>query len=166
MNRSNLQRDPFYGYEQDAKMCARFISHFFSCPEVLPQPPPNLMFSPPTTPPSLTHFIAYALHRTRLHPSVLSLALALLHRLKARFPAARGSSGHRLFLSSYMIASKVICDDTYSHKSWAVVGQGMFAVREVKQMEREMCSYLEWQLHMPQQEFEEKLRNTYSHPPP
>jgi len=41
-------------------------------------------------------------------------ALILLHCcLKARFPSARGSSGHHLFISAYMISSKVICNDTY-----------------------------------------------------
>jgi hypothetical protein len=45
-----------------------------------------------------------------------------------------------------MIASKVICDDTYSNKSWAIVAQGMFSLREINQMEREMCSYLDWEL--------------------
>jgi hypothetical protein len=75
-------------------------------------------------------------------------ALYLLQRLKARFPAAKGSSGHRLFISAFMLASKIICDDTYSNKSWCIVGQGMFALREINQMEREMCSYLEWQLNV------------------
>ena len=42
-----------------------------------------------------------------------------------------------------MVASKVICDDTYSNKPWFVVGRGMFSFREIDQMEREMCSYLE-----------------------
>ena len=32
------------------------------------------------------------------------------------------------------------------HKSWSIIGKGMFALREVNQMEQEMCSYLEWQL--------------------
>ncbi|KAJ7072651.1 hypothetical protein C8F01DRAFT_1104805 [Mycena amicta] len=45
-----------------------------------------------------------------------------------------------------MIASKVICDDTYSNKSWSIVAQGMFSLREVNQMEREMCNYLDWEL--------------------
>ncbi|KAF6760398.1 hypothetical protein DFP72DRAFT_757134, partial [Ephemerocybe angulata] len=62
------------------------------------------------------------------------------------FPTARGSSGHRLFISAFMIASKVICDDTYSNKSWGIVAQGMFSLREVNQMEREMCNYLDWEL--------------------
>ena len=98
--------------------------------------------------PRLDHFIAYALHRTRLPASVTFAALYLLQRLKARFPAAKGSSGHRLFISAFMLASKIICDDTYSNKSWCIVGQGMFALREINQMEREMCSYLEWQLNV------------------
>ena len=45
-----------------------------------------------------------------------------------------------------MISSKVMCDDTYSNKSWSVVAQGMFNLREINQMEREMCNYLEWEL--------------------
>lgn len=47
-----------------------------------------------------------------------------------------------------MIASKVVRDDTYPNKSWAVVGQGMFQLREINQMEREMCGYLEWHLNI------------------
>ena len=47
-----------------------------------------------------------------------------------------------------MLASKVICDDTYSNKSWSIVTQGMFQLREINQMEREMCQYLEWELNV------------------
>ncbi|KAF6751493.1 hypothetical protein DFP72DRAFT_907268, partial [Ephemerocybe angulata] len=77
----------------------------------------------------LPHFITYALHRTKLHPTVTFASLVLLQRLKARFPTARGSSGHQLFISAFMIASK-----------------GMFSLREVNQMEREMRNYLDWEL--------------------
>ncbi|CAL1711356.1 unnamed protein product [Somion occarium] len=136
--------DPYYGHEDVAKTCAHFVTHLFACPE-LPQPSTA---NPGTPSPPLALFIAYALHRTRLHSSVTFAALYLLQRLKARFPAARGSSGHRLFISAFMLASKVMCDDTYSNKSWSIVGQGMFALREINQMEREMCSYLEWQLNV------------------
>jgi hypothetical protein len=44
---------------------------------------------------------------------VVFTALFLLVRLKEKFLAARRSSGNRLFISAFMIASKVICDDTY-----------------------------------------------------
>ena len=74
----------------------------------------------PNSPPSSTHsqailpvIIIYALHRTKLHPSITFAALVLLQRLKACFSTTRSSSGHRLFISAFMITSKVICDDTY-----------------------------------------------------
>lgn len=157
--------DPYHGHEPTAKLCGRFVSHLFACPDVPPPPAP-----PSTTPtPRLDHFIAYALHRTRLHPSVTFAALYLLQRLKARFPAAKGSSGHRLFISAFMLASKIICDDTYSNKSWCIVGQGMFALREINQMEREMCSYLEWQLNVDPttlRDFESRVRHDFAGPGP
>jgi hypothetical protein len=36
-------------------------------------------------------------------------------------------SGHRLFISAFMIASKVICNDTYSNKSGCIVGQNLLS---------------------------------------
>ena len=124
--------DPYHGHKHTAKLCGRFVSHLFACPDV----PPPLVPSSTTPTPRLHHLIAYALHRTHLHPS-------LLQRFKARLPAAKGSSGHRLFVSAFMRASKIIRDDMYFNKSWCIVGQGMFAFREINQMVREMCSYLD-----------------------
>jgi Cyclin, N-terminal domain len=153
--------DPYYGHENTARLCGRFITHLFACPEY-----------PPTSSGSntkLPHFIAYALHRTKLHSSVTFASLALLQQLKARFPTARGSSGHRLFISGFMIASKVICDDTYSNKSWSIVGQGMFQLREINQMEREMCQYLDWELNIEPltlKEFEAMVRKDFAGPGP
>ncbi|ETW74966.1 hypothetical protein HETIRDRAFT_242837, partial [Heterobasidion irregulare TC 32-1] len=150
---------PYHGNEHVAKLSARFVSHLFACPDA---PLPISAASTPT--PRLDHFIAYALHRTRLHTAVTFASLYLLQRLKARFPAAKGSSGHRLFISAFMIASKIICDDTYSNKSWCIVGQGMFALREINQMEREMCSYLEWQLNVEPsilRDFEAQVRRDF-----
>ncbi|PFH52124.1 hypothetical protein AMATHDRAFT_2374 [Amanita thiersii Skay4041] len=152
-----LPKDPFYGHEPIARLCARFITFLFTCPE---HPP-----SSHNQQPKLPHFIAYALHRTKLHPAVVFAGLVLLQRLKARFPSAKGSSGHRLFISAYMIASKVICDDTYSNKSWAIVAQNLFTLREINQMEREMCSYLDWELTVDSetlQRFERAVRKDFS----
>ena len=157
---SQLPADRYYGHRETAELCQRFIRALFACPD---RPPPSTTSRSSPTPP-LAQFIAYALHRTRLHTSVTFTALFLLSRLKSRFPAARGSSGHRLFLSAFMIASKIVCDDTYSNKSWTVVGQGMFSLREISQMEREMCVYLEWNLSVDSKdlgEFEKKIRREY-----
>jgi len=157
---SSSPADGYYGHESTAKMAAAFITSLFACPE-LPPPSTNVSSSgQPVPSPKLAQFVAYALHRTRLAPCVTFAALYLLQRLKNRFPAARGSSGHRLFISAFMIASKVVCDDTYSNKSWAVVGQGMFQLREINQMEREMCGYLEWQLNIDYLELEDFTAKT------
>lgn len=144
-------------------MCGKFITDLFSCPTI-PLFASTSGSSSPTTCPPLANFIAYAIHRTRLPEVVVFTALFLLSRLKDRFPAARGSSGHRLFISAFMIASKVVCDDTYSNKSWCIVGQNLYTLKEVNQMEREMCSYLEWILHVEASElkaFEDKVRSSY-----
>src|SRR5713226_36949 len=85
------------------------------------------------------------------------------------FPAAKGSSGHWLFISALMLASKIICDDTYSNKSWCIVGQGMFALREINQMEWEMCSYLEWQLSVNPstlRDFQARVQHDFAGPGP
>lgn len=148
--------ESFYGHEEIARLSARYITHLFACPDL----PPASTNSQSRLP----YFIAYALHRTKLHESVTIAALILLQRLKARFPTARGSSGHRLYISAYMIASKVICDDTYSNRSWSIVAQGMFSLREINQMEREMCSYLEWELTVDNTmltNFETRLREDF-----
>ncbi|KAK4687348.1 hypothetical protein P7C73_g2763, partial [Tremellales sp. Uapishka_1] len=152
--------DPYYGHEETAVLAARFITSLFACPNIPTATAPGA----PT--PSLAHFVAYALHRTRLPSIVTFSALLLLQRLKTRFPAARGSSGHRLFISAFMIASKVICDDTYSNQSWGIVAQKMFALKEINQMEREMCGYLEWNLNVSGEEvldFEAKIRADHGH---
>ena len=69
----------------------------------------------------------------KLHSSVTFATLVLLQHLKACFPMACGLSGHHLFISAFIIASKVICDDTYSNKSWSIVRQGIFQLREIYQ---------------------------------
>ncbi|KAI0036152.1 hypothetical protein K488DRAFT_6984, partial [Vararia minispora EC-137] len=157
--------DPYYGNELLSKTAAHFVSHLFTCPEY----PPPVPTAPQISPVRLDVFIAYALHRTRLAESVTFAALYLLQRLKSRFPAAKGSSGHRLFISAYMLASKIICDDTYSNKSWCIVAQHMFQLREINQMEREMCSYLEWQLNVDPdvlREFQARVKHDFAGPGP
>ncbi|KAJ6456347.1 hypothetical protein C8R47DRAFT_1248872 [Mycena vitilis] len=137
----STKTDPFYGYEAIAQLSARFITHVFTCP---PPAPTRTRRGLPVV--DLPHFIAYALHRTKLHQAVTYAALVLLQRLKARFPTAHGALGHHLFISAFMVASKVICDDNYSNKSWTIIAQCLFTLREINQMEREMCNYLDWEL--------------------
>ncbi|CDZ97829.1 Cyclin [Phaffia rhodozyma] len=142
-SKQSAQVDPatkWYGHQAIATTTARYISHLFSCPDLPPYPSASGARSP------LANFVAYSLYRTQLPPSVATIALLFLYRLKKRYPSARGSSGQRLWLSSYMLAAKMVCDDTYSNQSWCIVGQEMFPLKEVNQMEREMLGYLEWDI--------------------
>ncbi|KAH6911229.1 hypothetical protein BKA70DRAFT_1370893 [Coprinopsis sp. MPI-PUGE-AT-0042] len=118
-----------------AYMYARFITHLFACPEY-PLLTTTLVQA------RLPHFVAYTLHRTKLHPSAIFTSLIFLHRLKARFSTARGSSGHcQLSISAFMIASKVISNNADSlNKSWGA--------QEINLMEHEMCVHLYWGLTM------------------
>ncbi|KAI5479231.1 alternative cyclin Pcl12 [Pseudohyphozyma bogoriensis] len=162
MPASSSTQDRFYGFRDLAELCEHVIQSLFSCPaSASTQPAPAMSIgvgrpgidTPPLSPtlgkeqpPPLGEFIAYALYRTRLPVSITHQALLLLSRLKARYPSARGTatSPHRLFLSSLMLSSKISMDDTYSNKSWQVVGQGLFSLREVNQMERELFAFLGW----------------------
>ncbi|KAG1832587.1 hypothetical protein DFJ58DRAFT_671082, partial [Suillus subalutaceus] len=55
-----------------------------------------------------------------------------INQVRRQYP-----SGHHLFVSTFMLTSKVICDDTYSNKSWSIVAQGMFQLREINQVRRQ-----------------------------
>ncbi|PWN47214.1 hypothetical protein IE53DRAFT_261704 [Violaceomyces palustris] len=146
--------DRFYGHKDMAELCEKVILALFACPLDSTSASVNSPTSPSRPAPRLSEFIAYALYRTRLPVAVTHQALFLLKRLKCRFPAARGSSGHRLFISALMLASKSSCDDTYSNKSWTIVGQGLFSLREINQMERELFGYLGYKVNVEVEELD------------
>lgn len=109
--------------------CANLIIQMFDCPI-------NKSMV------SLSDFIHYALYRTRLHVSVAISALVLLQRLKSRYPNAKGSSGHRLWLAAIMISNKMFNDDSFTNQSWFIASQQIFTQREVNAVERELFGYL------------------------
>ncbi|GAA6040387.1 hypothetical protein JCM8097_007590 [Rhodosporidiobolus ruineniae] len=152
-----MPSDRYYGFEDLALLCEHVIASLFAISPTQQQP--QLDASKPASKdaaPQLGEFIAYALYRTRLPVSITHQALLLLTRLKQRYPSARGTSTspHRLFLSSLMLSSKISMDDTYSNKSWQVVGQGLFELREVNQMERELFAFLGWNVVVRDEELE------------
>ena len=132
--------DPYYRHENTAHLCTQFIMNLFACSKY-PSTPQGLSTK-------LTYSTTYILHRTKLHSSVIFMALILLQHLKVCFPTAHSSSDHCLFFSAFMFMfiSKVICDNTYSINPWSIVGQGMFQLHKINQMEHEMCQYLNLEL--------------------
>lgn len=140
---STTCRDPYYGYGPISLLSSSIVTTLFP-PTVSTPEDSHPMTDNGKRMPTLVEFIAYALYRTRLSDSIVHSALLLLTRLKQRYPSARGtpSSPHRLFLSALMLASKMSMDDTYSNKSWVIVGQNMFSLSEVNRMERELFGFL------------------------
>ena len=120
-------------------MCTTFII----APFCLDVPPP--LANRPTR---VTILPAPTLHRLYLAPYPLQ---RICHTLRSPLPLSpRGSLPRRSqiirsppFISVFIIASEVIDGDTYWNKSCCIIGPGMFSLRKVNQMEREMCSYLE-----------------------
>ncbi|KZW01660.1 hypothetical protein EXIGLDRAFT_584615, partial [Exidia glandulosa HHB12029] len=149
---------PFYGREDTAKLCAWLISHLFSC-----LPSPTAEDTSPPVPP-LANFVAYAIYRADLDACATFAALRLLIRLKRRFPALRAVqayAGQRLFIAAFIIASKVLYDCVYSNKNWCLIGQEICSLKEINQMERDMCAQLDWELNFHPSEligFEDRLR--------
>ena len=138
-----------------AEVAERMLMTYFSCTHDSMAATADASSVSSSGAPRLAHFVAYALYRTRLPTAVTYYALLLLKRLKTRYPVARGSSGHRLFIAAFMLASKMLCDDSYSNKSWTIVGQGLFTLTEINQMERELLSYLDLHLDVAPDELEQ-----------
>ncbi|KAK7059368.1 hypothetical protein R3P38DRAFT_3303372 [Favolaschia claudopus] len=139
------------GHHYIAELSARFICHLFCC-----------VAARTKTDMPLPSFISAVLQRIRVHSNVPYVALVLLQRLKGRFPQARGSSGHRLFLSTLMIASKMVCDASFSNLSWSIAAQNIFPLREINAMERHMCNLLDWELNaMVRQDFSSWSKRPY-----
>ena len=65
--------------------------------------------------PTILHYISQS-NYTCLPLSLAYQSPFLLSRLKSRYPATSCTIGYCLFLTSYMLSSKVICDDTYANK--------------------------------------------------
>ena len=124
---------PYYGFEPIARLCDRFIRSLFSLPQSRGQQ-------------SLPKFIAYALYRSQVHASVTYSSLILLRRLQKYHPQANGMWGEQLFITTLIIAAKILNDRTYNNTAWVTVSRNQFTHEAINQMERQMCDYLRFKL--------------------
>ncbi len=74
---------------------------------------------------NVSEFVALVLLRTQLPCLVALGAFLLLERIKRRHPLSTSSSGDRLFISAFMVASKVISNHVLSNGTWAHAGHNM-----------------------------------------
>lgn len=120
---------------------ARFILNLF-------YPQQDNISGPPTSLQDVFSFILKILLKSRISMKTVLLGLYYLYSIKLIYPLSVGSSfhaGHRLFLSSIIVASKFLYDDTYTNGVWALVSDG-FTISEVNFSEREILSLLDYKL--------------------
>ncbi|KAJ7750567.1 hypothetical protein B0H16DRAFT_1318505 [Mycena metata] len=96
----------------------------------------------------LCGFVTFILRSTNLEEVVLFLALHLLLRLRWRYPSHTVDSCQRAFLAAYMLSSKVLLDHCYSTKAWRRVTGDMYSLQDINDMERALCSLLEWDINV------------------
>ncbi|KAA1084393.1 hypothetical protein PGT21_026499 [Puccinia graminis f. sp. tritici] len=156
MSSPTSSRDPYYGYGPISVLSTSIVTTLFP-PMVTNPDEPYPVTETGKRMPKLVDFIGLCLVPHSMNDAIVHSSLLLLTRLKQRYPSARGNSlkPHRLFLSALMLASKMSMDDTYSNKSWVIVGQNMFSLSEVNRMERELFGFLNSNCYVTKEELKE-----------
>lgn len=62
-----------------------------------------------------------------------------------------------------MIAGKMLSDNTYTNKSWAAIGRGMFTLKELNEMERKMCLDSKCKFNIGAEDLEDFEAKLYKH---
>lgn len=97
--------------------------------------------------PSLMTFISKLVKYTNVYTGTLMSTLVLLERLKLKLPQnAQGlaCTRHRVFLSCLILASKFHNDLSPKNVHWAKYTDGLFSLKDVNLMERQLLFLLNW----------------------
>jgi len=122
-----------------ARLSGAFIIRSFPLPQPLNQEAANLPY------PELVFFVDSIIRRADLPDCVSFGALRLLHRLGGTRPA--GWSDRELFFIAFIVASKILCDDSYYNREWCnEVTCGLYALEEINEMEKAFCHCMRWNL--------------------
>ncbi|KAJ7730795.1 hypothetical protein B0H16DRAFT_1733644 [Mycena metata] len=136
IKRSKLDR--YFGKKWIAHLSANFITHLFASNKF---PSRNIHRNT-----YLPIYIAYAIRCSSAGDEAVYAALILLHRLKGRYPEPRKSSGHKLFIAAFMVASKFLYDESYKNSTWMKIAQNLYDLPELNELERGLCLHLEWDI--------------------
>lgn len=99
--------------------------------------------------PSLMTFIDRLVRYTNVYTGTLMSTLVYLNRLKHKLPKnAQGlpCTRHRIFLSCLILASKFHNDSSPKNVHWAKYTDGLFSVKDVNLMERQLLFLLNWDI--------------------
>lgn len=125
--------------------------------------------SPPTSPgeidhnkslPSLMTFLTKLVRYTNIYTGTLMATLVYLNRLKNKLPKnAQGlpCTRHRILLSCLILSSKNHNDTSPKNIHWAKYTDGLFSVKDINLMERQLLYLLNWDLRVSNEEMCQNL---------
>lgn len=105
--------------------------------------------------PSLMTFINRLVRYTNVYTGTLMSTLVYLDRLKQKLPrTAQGlpCTRHRIFLSCLILASKFHNDSSPKNVHWAKYTEGLFSLKDVNLMERQLLYLLNWDMRVSNEE--------------
>ncbi|CAA7270988.1 unnamed protein product [Cyclocybe aegerita] len=140
---------PTPNYDTISRICAAYINHLFGSARY-PFPSTRSIWQT-----RLPSYIKAALQFSQLDVSIVVAAMTLLGQYKDAVPAsvAYYDDAYRLFMSAYLVAAKVSCDNPRTLRWWRVVGRGKFDKDELVKMEMELCRVLKWDVQVDEAKF-------------
>ena len=97
--------------------------------------------------PTLSSFISTLVNNSRVSTSILMSTSVYLNRLKNILPEniiGMETTRHRLFLGCLIIAAKTLNDNSPMNKHWSKHSNYLLSNKEINTLERELLSYLKW----------------------
>lgn len=110
--------------------------------------------------PSLMTFLTKLIKYTNVYTGTLMATLIYLQKLKTKLPKnAQGlpCTRHRILLSCLILSSKFHNDSSPKNKHWAKYTDGLFNVKDINLMERQLIYLLNWDLKVSNEEMVEVL---------
>lgn len=105
--------------------------------------------------PSLMTFITKLVRYTNVYTGTLMATLVYLNKLKTKLPKnAHGlpCTRHRILLSCLILSSKFHNDSSPKNIHWAKYTDGLFNVKDINLMERQLIFLLNWDLKVSNEE--------------
>ena len=105
--------------------------------------------------PSLMTFLTKLVKYTNVYTGTLMATLIYLQKLKTRLPKnAHGlpCTRHRILLSCLILSSKFHNDSSPKNKHWAKYTDGLFNIKDINLMERQLIFLLNWDLKVTNEE--------------
>ncbi|KAI5956439.1 PCL1 [Candida jiufengensis] len=110
--------------------------------------------------PSLMTFLTKLIKYTNVYTGTLMATLIYLKKLQQKLPKnAQGlpCTRHRILLSCLILSSKFHNDSSPKNKHWAKYTDGLFNVKDINLMERQLIYLLNWDLKVSNSEMIESL---------